>query len=413
MIPSFATVWSGRGRLPDTLGARDTWRVASDGSGLASLSALVRTAGGPEHGCQYGCAVGDGWLAVADGPPDAATGADWRLAAGAGADWDFAGATLVEDAATLRSAGAALFYTRPLPGSDPTGAVQYEVRRRELAPGGADEALFRFPPDGEVTGSLFRGAFHVSADGRTLALLRPTLRSQWLYVWDAAAGLRRLDEACWRTLGGSCQGAGDFYADADPLALAADGAQVAWFVVTDGALEARLLEVATGTRRSAVLAAVPPGQDWARDACAVRAPGQPLAVTGRPWLVDGGATLLFAGRAECGTGKPESDVFALSTALLGDRAPLVPDDLVNLTQVPKTGGPEQLVIEDLALDPDQTTLVFTATPAMTADGTPLPAGSSRHSRDTEIWVQLRAGGPAHQLTDDADFTAEGVRTVAP
>jgi hypothetical protein len=355
---------------------------------------------------------------VALGSPDAAEGATWQIGFRHGPGWGFPAGVTLEGAVTLRLAGP-LFYARPLAAGAAGGSRQYELRRRDL---GTDEdvALFRFPPDGHVAGSLFRGAFHVTPGGGTIALLRPTLRSQWLYVWDEGSGaLRRVDEACWRTLGGSCEGAGGFYADDDPLALAPDGRQVAWFVVTEGALEVRVVDLVGGAagdvRRSAVLTAVAPGQDWTRDACTARAPGQPLAAGGGPRLVDGGATLLFVGRADCDpAGKPETDVYALDVARLGARTPLAASDLRNLTGTLRSGGPEQLVIADLAVARDERTLVFTATPAVTLpEGAPLSEGSSRHTRDTELWVQPRAGGPARQLTDDGAFTAESPTALRP
>lgn len=414
-IPALTIAFDGLGRFPDNQGERDTWLVSTQSGAAVSLSDLVRASGGPTGGCAHACVLAaDGRLAVAAGPVTAETGVDWRMAAPTGAAADSPPAWRFEDDAVAGAVGVAfaagaVFYSRPVPGE----AGVYEIRRRESvdpAESGAprDERLFSFPPEEYVAGSAYRGALHVSADGATIALDRPTSRSRWLFAWRRDGGaLALVDTACWQTLPGtdSCMGASAFYGGDAPIAISRDGRHVVWFVVTDGRLEARHLALDGDTRRTGILSSVPEGGDWLRDACAAREPWQPTAVVGRPYVVDGGAAVLFVGEAACGA-KAETDVLELSLDRLGDGVRLAEADVVNRTRTPKAGGPEQLVLTDLALDDAEETLVFTATPAVTADGAPIPAGSSRHEKDSEVWVQRRDGGPARQLTDDAPFTAE-------
>ena len=405
--PVFRIAFASVGRPPDHVGQRDTALLRSDGTGRASLGALVRSAG-EAAGCDHDCVVApDGtWLAAATTAP-AASGSAYRFGRLA-EDGSLSALDLavpLADVTQLRFAGDRAFFTRLVVDS-PGTERQYTLHRTDPARPAEAEVLARFPPDDALVGSDARGHFHPSRDGSTVVLLRPTLRSQTIYAWRDGAGesLLPLDRVCWRSLAGACSGAGMFYADDDPVAVSDDGRQVAAFVVADGALELRHYRLDTDppTPSRVALARAPDGE-YDQAICGAREPWQPAFVVGRPWFTPSGDVLLFVGFSDCGAAKPETDVLRVEVERVLAGGDLVEADVHNLTRTPKEGGPTQLVIEDLALAPGASALVLVASPTQTGDGSPIPDGSARHANDRELWVAEPEGAWRRQLTDEPRF----------
>lgn len=412
----FRVAFTQLGRIAgENLGTSDLWLMNADGSEAASLTGFVQ-ADDPTLNCNNSCLVDDSlsWIAVATGP-QSDEGFSFQIGRISPAlVVSLAKSAPLERIVDLHFAGGYLYYSRLL--RTEGYSEQFEIWRANLRNPAQQENLFAFPPDDVLEGSIYRGHFQVSPDGTKVVLLQPTIRSQAVYVWQNGA-LDQIDYICplWRN--DQCYGAGSEYSDVDPLAISADGQRIAAFVIAGRELRVRLYDLRDlSTKPYKNLAQVSSGETYKAYICNEKEPWQFATVDSQPRFTPDGSAILYIGRSECGTAKPETDILRLDVARILDAEPIEEGDVVNLTNVPKTGGSEQVVITHFDLSPDGETVVFTGTPMFQENGEPIPASSSRHENDYDVYVQAAsAGGELRQVTNDKKWQAvapQGLPTQA-
>lgn len=407
-IPAnFRIAFTYKGRVPnDTMGQSDMWLVRGDGSELQSLTGFIQ-ADDSDLTCQHGCFVDDNlsWIAVATGPRVDASGFDFQIGRfNEDLVVRMSKAAPLEDIIDLHFAGHYMYFSSLIPGGG--SSEQFEIWRVDLLDTGERQRLLVFPPNELVEDSIYKGRFDVSPSGEEIVLLRPTIRSQQVFVWREGR-LDELDFICGGTIsGGECVGTGSEYSDIDPVAISPDGRYIAAFFVAGQQLRLRLYDLDTpGLTATQDIAEVPSGLVYKQEICNYRAPWQPAFVGGDPAFSPDGQTLYFFGWADCGAQKLDTDVYALSVARIQDATPIEEADLINVTNTTRTGGPDQIEISSFAFSPDGQAVVFAGTPSFTDNDQPIPPGSSRHLNDAEIWVQRSDGGAPRQITNDKKWEA--------
>lgn len=407
----FHVVYTRLGRIAgDNLNQSDIWMMRADGGEPRSLTEFF-TGEDASYNCHHSCVLDRGltWLAVAQGPPDAEGFFTFDMGRfNAQQQVSIIKGAPLEDVVDLHFGPDYLYYTKLFRQEGPSR--QYEVWRVDLARPAERQVISYFPPDDVLEDSTYAGRFFVNPSGRELVFLNPTIRSQALYVWRDGA-LDQIDYICPLLNNGVCQGAGSEYSDTDPVAISPDGRYVALFVVAGGDLRVRLYDLQDpSTVPYKVLAQVPLGQTYYAGICNALEPWQYAEVTGTPRFSPDGASIYFVGlndpeRPGCTMEKPQTDILRIDVATILAPRTLEPSDLVNVTRVPRTEGPEQIVISEFDLSPDGTVVVFAGTPSFQANGEPIVPTSSRHENDQEIWVQGTDGASRRQVTNETKWRA--------
>ena len=401
----FRIAFTYQGRVQEFLGQSDLWLLDADGSEIRSLTDFVKS-GDPELTCHHSCILDDAmtWLAVADGPRSADGTFSFKMGRfNQAMEVSILKANPLTGVVDLHFAGAYLYYSK-LHRSD-GASQQFEIWRVSLERPAERDRLFVFPPDEVLSGSIYRGRFSVNPDGAQLVLLNPTIRSQAVYAWRDGH-LDQLDYICPMMRSGVCVGTGSEYTDVDPVAISRDGRYVAAFVVAGRELRVRLYDLEDpGIVPYKDLVQVSPGAIYKTVVCDEKEPWQFAYVTGKPHFTHDGTGIYYIGRSDCGGEKPETDVLRVDVARILEPRALEEADIVNLTQIPKTGGPEHIEITSLDLSPDGTVLVFAGTPSYQDNGEPIVAGSSRHRNDVEVWIQGVDGSGLTQLSNDKKWLA--------
>ena len=407
----FRVAFTHQGRVAEYLGQSDLWLTGADGTGLRSLTDFVKT-GDPSLTCHHSCILDDAmtWLAVAEGPRSAEGFFSFKMGRfNEAGEVSIMKANPLTGVVDLHFAGDYLYYSKLFRTEGPS--QQFEIWRVSLANPAERTALFVFPPDEVLTGSIYRGRFFVNPDGSELVLLNPTIRSQAVFAWRDGH-IDQLDYICPMMGSGVCVGTGSEYTDVDPVAISRDGRFVAAFVVAGRELRVRLYDLEDpGTVPYKNLAQVSADAVYKVAICEQKEPWQFAYVTGQPHFTHDGAGIYYVGRSDCGSEKPETDVLRLDVARILEPRPLEEGDILNVTATAKTGGPEQIVVSHLDLSPDGTVLVFSGTPMYQDNGELLVAASSRHRNDVEVWLQGISGGGLTQLTNDKKWLAIGPQAL--
>ncbi len=368
--------------------------------------------------CKYGCLVDKAlqWIAIAIKKPTA-SGFTFQLGR-----FDpelgvkmIKGVTL-SDVIDFKFGGNYLYFSKLLQCEGLS--CQYTVHRVQLDPVGQPEELLVFPPDNDPDWpkhSNYKGHFKVSEDGEVLVLIGTTIRSARLYMWKGG-NLHELDYICAQMMAGECIGAGSEYTDTDPVAISPDSSVVAAFTIAERDLRLRLYDTDTMDQKYLNLFSVPAG-GYLTNICPniMAEPWKFKKVIGDPVFTRDGTSLLFLAYDDCALSssedKPETDIYMVDLASVGDGTPFEKTDFVNLTKNPKHGGSDNQLITGFDLSPEGKVLTFTASPFWGNDRM-LADDDKRALKDRELWVIGVNGAGKTQITDTSDFEASAPKALS-
>jgi len=368
--------------------------------------------------CEYGCLVDKAlqWIAISIKKPTA-TGFTFQL----GRFDPQLGVKMIKgvtisDVIDFKFGGNYLYYSKV---HQCEGlSCQYTVHRVQLDPVGQPQELLVFPPDNDPDWpkhSNYKGHFKVSEDGEVLVFIGTTIRSARLYMWKGG-NLHELDYICNQMQAGECIGAGSEYTDIDPIAISPDSSVVAAFTIAERDLRLRLYDTETMDQKYLNLFSVPAG-GYLTNICPNigDAPWKFKKVVGDPVFTRDGTGVLFVAYDDCNLSgsddKPETDIYMVDLASVGDGTPFEETDFVNLTKNPKNGGSENQVITGFDLSPEGQVLTFTASPFWGNDRM-LADDDKRALKDRELWVIGVNGAGKTQITDTSDFEASAPQALS-
>ena len=197
--------------------------------------------------------------------------------------------------------------------------------------------LLEFPPSVEhLNGSIYKGYFTVSEDGKALSFLNPTIRSQSYFTWVEEKGLSFLKTLCETEENGKCIGTGSAYSDRDPAALSPDPEHEYLVTMTVAENNQRVWRYRTnaeGEPKWTNVVSTPPGTSYWNNACShMSEPWHYERVEGMQFTPDG-ESVVYLGRSDCsGIGlKPETDLLEMPISIIGNGKPIQPEDIRNIT----------------------------------------------------------------------------------
>jgi hypothetical protein len=296
-------------------------------------------------------------------------------------------------------AGDHAFTSTLVPDCGPAGASPqscYEFRRMDLAAGGTEETLFRFPPQDRLLTSGYSGRFTVGDDGETLLLWNPALVSQELWLGRGTKLERVAGPFCPAVdPAGDCIGSGSptGFSDVHPVALSADGRHLVWVLVVDDA-ELRLYsrDLPAGPELYSVLLRTP--GSYTQNACLNRADWQYTTVLPPLRFSPDGSEVLFLGYAACGDNKekPWTNLVGLALDRIGSGQALAPSDLRLVTDNPTGRIPACISMTTFDLSPSGEFAVFLGTPVVESDGkTAVKESDQRQVTGSEVHVTRTDG----------------------
>lgn len=316
----------------------------------------------------------------------------------------------------LAFAGNYLYYSELV---DCTGSPQscyYDIHRVNLENPSDKQKITTFPPMEELKHSIYSGRFFLSNDGKTIAILNPTIRSQTLFVWRDGK-LIKLDYICpHKGPSGECIGTGSFYTDNDPVAISPDGEEVIAFFIVDPELRAYRYKIKGGGVFYSTILKVPMGS-YIENACYNKKDWQYTEVVGNPLWTEDKKFALFIGSNSvngkpCGGYiKPKTDILKIELKNIGDGTPIVEEELIKVTNNPEGDISQNIQISAMDISPQNKFIIFRATPHLQIDGTPIPDISSRQLTDKELYIIGIDGEGFLQLTNSLDFSLETLMAV--
>jgi len=368
--------------------------------------------------CEYGCLVDKAlkWIAISIKKPTA-SGFTFQLGR-----FDqqlgvkmIKGVTL-EDVIDFRFGGNYLYYSKlhQCEGF----SCQYSVHRVQLDPVDQPQELLVFPPDNDPDWpkhSNYKGHFRVSEDGEVVVFIGTTIRSARIYMWKGG-NLHELDYICHQMQAGECIGAGSEYTDSDPIAISPDSSLIAAFTIAERDLRLRLYDTETMDQSYLNLFTVPAG-GYLTNVCPNigDAAWKFKKVLGDPVFTRDATGLLFLAYDDCNlTGadaKPETDIYMIDLASVGDGTPFEETDFLDLTKNPKHSGSDNQLITGFDVSPEGKVLAFTASPFWGNDRM-LADDDKRALKDRELWVIGVNGAGKAQITDTSDFEASAPRALS-
>jgi hypothetical protein len=319
-----------------------------------------------------------------------------------------------KDIVDMAFAGGYLYFSSTQYCSD-TGC-KFLVYRYDLENIPAPQSLFLIPPDddpdfkdGQATTD---GHFTASADGKTLAFLSPTIRSQRVYVWRNEV-VKELDYQCPGGMQGDhCTGSGSEFSDLDPLAMTPSGKKLAWFSRIKDRLVLRLYDTDGGNVKEQVLLDTA-GQDFNAASCAqLGADPWKFNRVSNPLFTPDAQTLLFVASSNCDPSKkPFTDIVSIPVNRIGG-GPLTADTLTDITDNPTTNDVTNAVIEGFDLSPTGGNVVYNASPVYGQDKkTQLPETSAKAKQSRELWVAAIDGSEKRQITFNQKQSAIWLKAV--
>ncbi|MBM4386294.1 MAG: hypothetical protein FJ088_01065, partial [Deltaproteobacteria bacterium] len=358
------------------------------------------------YNCNLGCVTDRGleWIAVAYKETEIQEDFDYKLGRFTTAmtvDIDkISGIKAVTD---IKFGGGFLYFSKKLPEkcAENPPSYCYDIYRVDLSNLSKMDKIITFPPIEKAAGSLYKGHFHLSEDGKTVVLLNPTIGSQNIYIWRDGK-LAELDYICHNLEpGGKCIGTGSQNTDKDPLAVSPDGNDIVIFLIEDNReFNVRRYNIKDNWGKYSNLLKVP--SDYSKNACYNKKEWQYTYVRGTP-IVRGDGRIYFIGEAKCGNTKTWTNLVSMDISIIGDGTAITEEEIVKITDNPKGNTSRNVEIFNFDFSTEGNYVVFAGTPMFQVDGYIIPDSSQRHFNDREIWIINRGGGPMAQLTNSLQF----------
>ena len=163
-----------------------------------------------------------------------------------------------------------MFYSRRNPCTGPSCTYDILMRDFECKCERGNQTS-RIPTECEhLNGSIYKGYFTVSEDGKALSFLNPTIRSQSYFTWVEEKGLSFLKTLCETEENGKCIGTGSAYSDRDPAALSPDPEHEYLVTMTVAENNQRVWRYRTnaeGEPKWTNVVSTPPGTSYWNNAC--------------------------------------------------------------------------------------------------------------------------------------------------
>lgn len=397
-----------RGRLSHNQYELDFYRINADGSGRLGSASFPGLA---EAGlnCKQGCITSpDGrYLAVATTVGLQGTNYKVGTLDKNQAFQVIAGAEFTE-VSTLKLAGDYAFYTQS---GNCTNNCTYSFKRTSLTGSVTTESLGSFPITSQEQ-SLYQGNFTVSANGKTAVALTPTIHGTRLNFWRDGQGFSESEDICRIEDAAGCTGAGSEYTDSDPLAIDASGRYVALFTTQGPQQIVRAYDLSSNRHWDTTIVSVS-SQSYSAGVCQAGqlAPWQWSRVVGSPAFSADASELFFLAEKHCPVNgstpsKSQIDIMRLKTATVLNDAPLLEEEVFNVTKHPQGDVVANQRPIAFAISPDGATLVFAGTSTQDSSGSALGDGSSRSRSDRELYRIGVNGENRRILYNDNEYAAD-------